>query len=146
MKETKVTITTDGGCLIVEPKIGAWAAILRFNQHVRTISGVEVGTTNNRMELTAITESLRALTRPCSVILRTDSKYCIHAIAARFTGKGRSRWSRSTTPNRELVHRLWSAMQDHKIECVWVPGHSGDPDNETADKICTETMKINKAP
>jgi len=62
MNQTKptVTITTDGGCQTVAPKIGAWAAILRFNQHVRTISGVEAETTNNRMELTAIIEAFRA--------------------------------------------------------------------------------------
>jgi len=140
-KPTKVTITTDGGCQNYGSKIGAWAAILRFGEHVKTVSGVESGTTNNRMELTAIIQALRALNRPCSVTLRTDSKYCIFAIRAKFTPKSRARWSREKTPNRDLAAGLWLAMEGHKINCVWVKGHTGDPDNETADKLCSATIK-----
>lgn len=140
-KLTNVTITTDGGCENHGSKIGAWAGILRFNQNVRTVSGVEAGTTNNRMEMTAVIQSLMCLRWPCAVTIRTDSKYCIYAISAFHPSKARNRWSRPTTPNRDLVDQLWSAMEGHKVKCVWVKGHAGDPDNETVDQLCTDKMK-----
>ncbi|MCB1225619.1 MAG: ribonuclease HI, partial [Verrucomicrobiales bacterium] len=69
-----VTIYTDGGCL-GNPGVGAWAAVLRSGKHVRELSGGEMATTNNRMELSAAIESLRALKQACRVELHTDSQY-----------------------------------------------------------------------
>lgn len=135
-----VTITTDGGCMNGTTKLGAWAAILRFGSHVRTLSGMEPETTNNRMELTAIIEALRCLKKPCVVTLRTDSKYCIYAVAAAFTEKGRLRWMREGKPNRDLVAVLWGEMRVHRVRCKWVKGHAGDADNEACDRLAAGLM------
>lgn len=136
-----VTITTDGGCQNGTTKLGAWAAILRFGDHVKTISGVQANTTNNRMELTAIIEALRNLKKPCRVLLRTDAKYCVYAVQAFYTCAGKVRWMREGKANRDLVAELWEAMRVHQIKCKWIKGHAGDPDNNTCDRLATERMQ-----
>ena len=86
-----VEIWTDGGCK-PNPGPGGWAAILRFRDHLRELSGGEEQTTNNRMELTAAAEALEALKRPCSIILHTDSEYLKNGITRWHTGWVRKNW------------------------------------------------------
>lgn len=124
-----VTLTTDGGCW-PNPGPGAWAAILRYGQHVKTLCGAEPATTNNRMELTAIIEGLRAINEPCRVTVRTDSMVCIYAMRAASCDKGRKKKRK----NPDLVKLLWREMDRHRIEPVWVKGHNGDEDNEWCDR------------
>lgn len=142
----KVTITTDGGC-DPNPGQGAWAAILRYGNAVKTISGASAeSTTNNRMELTAIAEALEALREPCKVKLRTDSQMAIYAICAGYLAphtKKRKKWE-SKGKNMDLVRRVWAQCERHNVRPTWVKAHDGDHDNETADKLCTEHIKKTK--
>jgi len=137
-----ITITTDGGCE-PNPGQGAWAAILRYGNACKTIAGASAETTtNNRMELTAICEALEALREPCMVMLRTDSQIAIHAICAGYMGhstKKRMKWERKGK-NMDLVHRLWEQLKTHTVKPVWVKGHAGDKDNETADALCEQKI------
>ena len=126
----QVTITTDGAC-IPNPGNGGWAAVLRYGNSVREICGAEPETTNNRMELRAILESLRCLKEPCRVILRTDSSQSIGLL----NHTGIKVHKRS---NQDLVQAIISAMQPHEIQAVWIKGHIGDPDNERADFLANE--------
>jgi ribonuclease HI len=150
MKATKpnnpqkhVTITTDGGC-DPNPGRGAWAAILRYGNACRTLSGFDLGmTTSNRMELTAVAESLEALKEPCKVKLRTDSMQCIYAVTVGYMGattKRRMKWERTGT-NMDIVRRIWTQLERHRVTPVWVKGHSGDHDNEACDKIATQVIR-----
>jgi len=135
----KVTITTDGGCW-PNPGPGAWAAILRHGASVKTVCGANGKTTNNRMELTAIIEALRCLKTRAAVTLRTDSMYCIYALAA-YNSKRSREYYMKKRQNPDLVAELWTEAAKHDVTPIWVRGHSGDADNEAADRICTETMR-----
>lgn len=140
--ETQIHLFTDGACS-GNPGPGGWAYILR---HLRTgnekrLSGAENETTNNRMELMAVIEGLRALQRPCRVMLYTDSQY---------VGKGLSEWmpnwkkngwvrrvGKKTAPIKNL--ELWKALDEvvtrHSVEFSWVAGHSGHEENEECDTM-----------
>jgi ribonuclease HI len=142
-----VSIWTDGGCK-PNPGPGGWAAILKFRDTVKELSGGEAETTNNRMELTAAAEALAALTRPCTVILHTDSEYLRNGITRWHTGWVRKNWRNASgdpVKNMDLWRRVLEAAQPHRIEWVWVRGHSGDVMNERADQLATaarERLKI----
>lgn len=144
MIKPKVTITTDGGC-DPNPGLGAWAAILRYGNACKSIVGSESQTTNNRMEMTAIIEAFSALAKPCMVTLRTDSQYCIWAIEAAKVEKKRNKWLRKGA-NLDLVQRLWASLEAHEVSTIWIKGHSGDPDNESVDTLCTAAIVANRQP
>lgn len=140
-KLPQVTITTDGGC-DPNPGAGAWAAILRFGNVSKTLSGADPATTNNRMELTAIAESLEALKSPCKVKLRTDSQQSIFAVCAGYFAedtKKRRKWE-AKGKNMDLVRRIWAQCARHEINPVWIKAHAGDHDNEACDRLCTEVI------
>ncbi len=135
-----VEIWTDGGCK-PNPGPGGWAAILRFGTAERELSGAEPATTNNRMELTAAAEALEALTRPCSVVLHTDSEYLRNGITRWTTGWVRRRWRNAAgdpVANIDLWQRILAAAQRHEIDWRWVRGHAGDVMNERADVLATQ--------
>jgi ribonuclease HI len=142
----KVEIWTDGGCK-PNPGPGGWAAILVFKGTERELSGGEADTTNNRMELTAAAEALAALTRPCEVVVHTDSEYLKNGITRWHTGWVRKNWRNASgdpVKNMDLWKRILDAAKPHTIEWVWVRGHSGDRMNERADVLATaarERMK-----
>jgi ribonuclease HI len=139
----RVEIWTDGGCK-PNPGPGGWAAILRFGQHERALSGAEAVTTNNRMELTAAAAALEALKRPCKVILHTDSEYVRNGITRWSTGWVRKNWRTSTgdpVKNMDLWRRLLDAAKVHDIEWKWVRGHAGDVMNERADVLATQARE-----
>ncbi len=134
-----VTIYTDGGAS-PNPGPGGWGAILRAeNGAEKELSGAEPETTNNRMELTAALEALRALKRPCTVRLVTDSEYLQKGITEWLPAWVAKGWQRGKkpVPNAELWQALHAEAQRHVIEWEWIKGHAGHADNERADRLAT---------
>ena len=134
-----VEIWTDGGCK-PNPGPGGWAAILRFGQHERELTGAEAATTDNRMELTAAAAALEALTRPCCVVLHTDSEYLRNGVTRWQTGWVRRNWRNAAgdpVANMDLWRRVLDAAKAHTVDWRWVRGHSGDAMNERADVLAT---------
>ncbi len=134
-----VRLFTDGACS-GNPGPGGWAAILRFGAHERELTGAEAATTNNRMELTAAAAALEALTRPCRVVLHTDSEYLRNGVTRWQTGWVRRNWRNAAgdpVANMDLWRRVLDAAKAHTIDWRWVRGHSGDAMNERADVLAT---------
>jgi ribonuclease HI len=134
-----VEIWTDGGCK-PNPGPGGWAAILRFRGRERELTGAEAQTTNNRMELTAAAAALETLTRPCRVVVHTDSEYVRNGITRWHTGWVRRNWRNAAgdpVANMDLWRRLLDAAAKHEIDWRWVRGHAGDANNERADRLAT---------
>ena len=134
-----VEVWTDGGCK-PNPGPGGWAAILRFGAHERELTGAEPATTNNRMELTAAAAALEALTRPCQVVLHTDSEYLRNGVTRWQTGWVRRNWRNAAgdpVANMDLWRRVLDAAKPHEIDWRWVRGHSGDAMNERSDVLAT---------
>ena len=134
---TSVVIYTDGACK-GNPGPGGWGAWLRSGMHERELFGGEAETTNNRMELTAVIEALRALKRPCEVALYTDSQYVRQGISDWIQSWKRNGWR--TSAKKPVANAdLWRALDDesarHTIQWQWVKGHSGDVGNERADAL-----------
>lgn len=138
-----VEIWTDGGCK-PNPGPGGWAAILRFGEAEKELSGAEAVTTNNRMELTAAAEALEALTRPCRIALHTDSEYLRNGITRWTTGWVRKNWRNAAgdpVANIDLWQRILEAAKRHEIDWRWVRGHAGDVMNERADVLATRARE-----
>ncbi len=132
-----VTLTTDGSCL-GNTGAGGWACLLRWASHERVLEGAALDTTNNRMELTAAIEGLRALTRPCSVRVVTDSEYLRRGATdflARWKSNGWKTASGNAVANRDLWEDLDELAVYHDITWTHLPGHSGDPDQDRCDKL-----------
>ena len=135
-----VTIYTDGSCLD-NPGPGGWAAILRYGDSEKVISGGEKGTTNNRMELTAAIMALESLTRSAPVEIYSDSKYVQNGITKWIDGWKRNGWKTSAKKpvlNKDLWQRLDAANRQHEISWHWVKGHDGDELNERCDDLARE--------
>lgn len=143
-----VHIATDGACK-GNPGPGGWGAILRSGTREREISGGEVLTTNNRMELMAAIAALEALKRPCTVILSTDSVYVKDGITRWIHGWKRNGWrtaAKKPVANADLWQRLEAAAVKHNIDWRWVKGHAGDEDNERADRLaCDAALAVSKS-
>lgn len=141
---SKVEIYTDGACS-GNPGAGGWGAILRYGSAERELSGGETETTNNRMELTAVIEALRVLTRPCDIIIYTDSRYVMDGVTKWLPNWLRNGWctSNKKTPvkNIDLWQSLESLIKNHQIKWVWVKGHNGHPENERVDRIARDQAK-----
>ncbi|CAH2599601.1 ribonuclease HI [Rhodovastum atsumiense] len=141
--EEPVRIWTDGGCK-PNPGPGGWGAILCYRGRERELSGAEPATTNNRMELTAAAMALEALTRPCRVVLHTDSEYVRNGVTRWHTGWVRRNWRNAAgdpVANVDLWQRLLAAEKRHQVEWRWVRGHAGDPMNERADQLATSARE-----
>ena len=136
MKE--VTLYTDGACS-GNPGKGGWGAVLIYKEYKKEMSGGEVETTNNRMELTAAIEGLSALKEPCRVKLYSDSKYLIDGITKGWARSWREKgWKKSDGKpalNVELWEKVLELDEYHEIEYVWVKGHAGNPYNERCDRL-----------
>jgi ribonuclease HI len=141
----RVTVYTDGGCE-PNPGTGGWAVVLSCNGHYKELSGGEPETTNNRMELTAALEALKALKRPCTVVLHTDSQYLKRGITEWLPAWKRKGWKRKTgsVKNLDLWQELDSLAQKHDIVWRWVRGHSGDPLNERCDELAGQAITDQK--
>lgn len=133
----KVEIFTDGACK-GNPGIGGWGALLVAGDATKELYGGELNTTNNRMELTAVIESLKALKRPCEVVLHTDSQYVQKGISEWIHGWKARGWKTSTkdpVKNADLWQALDAAQAVHSVDWRWVRGHNGHPGNERADQL-----------
>jgi ribonuclease HI len=138
----EVQAFTDGACR-GNPGPGGWGVLLRAGSREKEIWGGELGTTNNRMELTAAIEALRALKQPCRVALYTDSKYVrsgitdwVHAWRAR----GWRTADRKPVKNQDLWEALAGLAERHEVEWHWVRGHAGHPENERADALANRGL------
>ena len=132
-----VEIFSDGACS-GNPGPGGWGTILRWDGHVRELSGFAPETTNNRMELTAAIEGLAALKRTCQVRLTTDSEYVKKGITEWIDGWVRRGWKNSQkkeVANRDLWERLLELTRKHRVEWCWVRGHTGHAENERCDEL-----------
>ena len=137
-----VEIYTDGACR-GNPGPGGWGALLRYRGRERHLQGAEAATTNNRMELTAAIEALRALTRPSRVHLHTDSQYVKNGITEWMVGWKKRGWktaARAPVKNVDLWQQLDEACTRHQVSWYWVKGHSGHVDNDKADSLANAAI------
>ena len=137
MSEDIVEIFADGACL-GNPGPGGWAALLRFKGTDKEISGGEQMTTNNRMELMAVIEGLRSLTRTCRVAVTTDSQYVQKGITEWIHGWKKRGWrtaDKKPVKNVDLWQVLDEARTGHQVTCHWVKGHAGHVENERVDQL-----------
>lgn len=138
---TYVEIFTDGACS-GNPGPGGWGTILRCGNYEKELSGGEKDTTNNRMELTAVIEGLKALNRPCKVRITTDSQYVVNGITKGWAEKWRSNnWIKSDkkpAQNKELWEELLNQLARHDYEFKWIKGHAGHPENERCDALAVK--------
>ena len=136
----KVQIYTDGACR-GNPGVGGWGAILVYAGVEKELSGGEVETTNNRMELMAAIVALETLKEPCDVVLTSDSKYLTDAVNKGWLEAWKSRgWKKadkSPVLNVELWQRIYGLINIHNVKFVWVQGHAGHPYNERCDVLAT---------
>jgi len=132
-----VEIFTDGACR-GNPGPGGWGALLRYQEKETELFGGEKQTTNNRMELQAAIEGLKALKERCSVVLTTDSVYVQKGITQWLAGWKQKNWktaARKPVKNADLWQLLDEQNQRHDVTWCWVKGHSGHRENEIADQL-----------
>ena len=143
----QVQLITDGSCL-GNPGPGGWACILRYGARSKELFGYAVQTTNNRMELTAAIEGLRALREPCEVEIITDSEYVKNGITTWLAGWKKKGWI--TAAKKPVVNRdLWEALDEqvgrHKTTWSWTRGHANHQDNNRADELANLAARQQKA-
>jgi len=139
----KVQLITDGACL-GNPGPGGWAALLRYNEHKKEIWGSEPHTTNNRMELRAAIEGLRALKEGCEVEVVTDSQYLQNGITTWIHNWKRRGWmTREKKPvlNQDLWQALDEQVNRHKVAWTWTKGHASHADNNRVDELATRAAR-----
>ena len=133
-----VTIYTDGTCS-GNPRAGGWGTILSYNGREKELSGGEAQTTNNRMELTAVIEGLRALKEPCRVRIVTDSQYVVNGIekgwAKSWKQNGWRKKDKKPALNPDLWDALLNLLDKHEVRFEWIRGHAGHPQNERCDAM-----------
>ena len=144
MKELE--IYTDGACS-GNPGPGGWGSILMYKGVEKELSGGERETTNNRMELTAVIEALKALKEPCKVQLYSDSKYVIDALskgwARGWKAKGWIKSDRKPALNADLWDELLKLCDVHQLNCHWVKGHADNKYNSRCDEMAVrESQKF----
>ena len=141
---SEVTIYTDGACS-GNPGAGGYAAILRYRTAERVVSGGEVETTNNRMELLAVIVALEALKEPCAVTVTSDSKYVVDALTKGWLDSWISHgWRKADGKpalNAELWQRLVVQLNRHQVNFEWVKGHAGHPYNERCDSLAVAAIE-----
>ncbi len=140
-EKPQVMIYTDGACT-GNPGPGGWGAILSAKGREKELSGGEADTTNNRMELRAALEALRALTEPCQVTLYTDSEYLKKGITEWMPGWKRRNWRRKDgqLANVDLWKKLDEEISRHEVDWHWVRGHAGHVMNERVDKLARKAI------
>ena len=139
----KVQLITDGSC-IGNPGRGGWACILRFGEHSKEMYGSSQSTTNNRMELTAALEGLRALNECCEVDIVTDSEYLRNGMTKWMVNWKKRGWM--TAEKKPVINRdLWEALDGevarHQVQWVWTRGHSSHDDNNRADELANAAAR-----
>jgi ribonuclease HI len=138
-----VEIFSDGACS-GNPGPGGWGTVLRYNGHYKELSGFEPETTNNRMELIAAIEGLRALKRNLPVRVTTDSQYLKKGMTEWLAGWLKKGWKNSQNKpvaNKDLWEQLLELQKIHKIEWCWVKGHAGHAENERCDELARAAIE-----
>jgi ribonuclease HI len=141
--QDRVEIYTDGACK-GNPGPGGWGAWLRYKETEKELCGGEAMTTNNRMELTAVIEALKTLTRPCKVALYTDSQYVQKGVTEwliQWKARGWRTASKSPVKNEDLWRLLDAELPRHEIHWHWVKGHAGHEGNERADALANRGVE-----
>ena len=143
-----IDIFTDGSCS-GNPGPGGWAAILKYDTKIKELCGGDSDTTNNRMELTAVIEALRALKEPCDVLITTDSQYIVNAVEKKWVYAWKSKgWKKADGKpalNTDLWQRLLQLLDTHSVSFCWIKGHDGHPENERCDTLAVAmTAKYTK--
>lgn len=139
----RIRLYTDGSCH-GNPGPGGWAAILEFGAKTRELTGNDPATTNNRMEMMAVIEGLRALTEPCIVEVWTDSRYVVDGMKSWLAGWKKRGWktaSKQPVKNEELWRALDEESGRHDVSWNWVKGHDGHPQNERCDELANEAIE-----
>jgi ribonuclease HI len=142
---TTINIWTDGACS-GNPGPGGWGALIKYNNSVKELSGPEKNTTNNRMEMVAVIKALQFISTQSDINLFTDSKYVKDGITKWIHGWKKNNWQNSQkkeVKNKDLWVELDILSQKHNIKWIWVKGHSGNTENEIADKLATEAIETN---
>lgn len=143
---TRITIWTDGACS-GNPGPGGWGAILIWNGHEKELSGGASDTTNNRMELMAAIEALKALKRPSTIDLYTDSQYVRGGITSWIANWKRNGWrtaNKKPVKNAELWEQLDALTAKHDVAWHWVKGHAGTEGNERADELARAGLEAHR--
>ncbi|MFO1227488.1 ribonuclease HI [Roseateles sp.] len=143
IKRPSVIVYTDGACK-GNPGPGGWGAWLQSNGHEKELFGGERGTTNNRMELTAVIEALASLKRSCDVVIYTDSEYVRKGMTEWIANWMRRGWKTADgkpVKNADLWQRLDALRKLHHVDWRWVKGHAGDPGNERADALANRGVE-----
>ena len=144
-----VTLYTDGACS-GNPGPGGWGAILEYNGVQKELSGGEENTTNNRMELTAVIQGLKALKEPCIVELYSDSKYVIDGLskgwAASWRKNGWKKADKKPALNPDLWEQLLDLVEKHQVQYHWVKGHAENPKNNRCDELAVAETAKRKMP
>jgi ribonuclease HI len=139
----KVHLITDGACL-GNPGPGGWACILRYSAHKKELWGSEAQTTNNRMELRAAIEGLRALNQDCDVEVVTDSEYLKNGITTWIHSWKRKGWmtaAKKPVVNQDLWKQLDEQVTRHKTTWSWTKGHASHQDNNRCDELASEAAR-----
>jgi ribonuclease HI len=139
----KVRLITDGSCL-GNPGRGGWAAILRCDHHKKEMWGSSPHSTNNRMELTAAIEGLRALSQSCEVEVVTDSEYVKNGITLWIHAWKRKNWmtaAKKPVVNQDLWQELDELAAHHQTTWTWTKGHASHADNNRCDELAVRAAK-----
>jgi ribonuclease HI len=142
-----VELFADGACS-GNPGPGGYGVILRYGEKSMELSGFAPHTTNNRMELTGVIEGLRRLKRPCQVRVVTDSNYVVKGMTEWITGWIRKKWMNSQkkpVQNRDLWEQLLDLSNSHKIDWIWIAGHSGHKENERCDELARTAIRARRS-
>lgn len=143
MSSNPVEIWTDGACK-GNPGWGGWGALLRQGRHEKTLYGGQPDTTNNRMELLAVIEALKALKRRCDVVVHTDSQYVQKGMTQWLANWKRRDWrtaDKKPVKNADLWQELDELVGRHQVTWKWVRGHAGDAGNEMADQLANKGVE-----
>ena len=138
----KIRIYTDGACS-GNPGKGGWGALIQENDNEKKLSGSELNTTNNRMELTAVIKALEHYDEAREIEVFTDSKYVMQGITEWIKNWKNNHWKTSQkkdVKNKDLWILLDTVSAKHDIKWSWVKGHAGDYGNEIADKLATQAI------
>jgi len=136
----KITLYSDGSSL-GNPGPGGWGTILDFNGNEKELSGGNLNTTNNQMELQGVIEGLKALKEPCEVQIYSDSKYVVQAINEWLKNWIKNNWKtagKKPVKNQELWKEYLEVSKVHTVNANWVKGHAGHPQNERCDVLARD--------
>jgi ribonuclease HI len=144
----QVEIYTDGACS-GNPGKGGWAAILIYKGREKILTGYEEDTTNNRMEMMAAIQGLKALKEPCQVTIYSDSSYLVNAFQKNWVSSWKNNgWARGEKKkelkNSDLWKELYRLCQIHLVEWIKVKGHSDNKYNNLCDELATGEISQNQ--